>query len=55
MAIAHDLLREPGIEGPVLHLTGELLGRARAAVGESADHLEAIRLIEAQPGAEIRG
>jgi 3-hydroxyisobutyrate dehydrogenase len=55
VGIARDLLRESGIEGPLLHLTGELFGRARAALGESADHLEAIRLIEAQAGAEIRG
>jgi 3-hydroxyisobutyrate dehydrogenase len=55
VGIARDLLRETGIEGPVLHLAGELFGRARAALGESADHLEAIRLIEAQAGAEIRG
>jgi 3-hydroxyisobutyrate dehydrogenase len=55
VGIARDLLRETGIEGPVLHLAGELFGRARAALGESADHLEAIRLIEAQAGAQIRG
>jgi 3-hydroxyisobutyrate dehydrogenase len=55
VGIARDLLRETGIEGPVLHLAGELFGRARAALGEAADHLEAIRLIEAQAGAEIRG
>jgi hypothetical protein len=30
-------------------------GRARAALGESADYLEAIRLIESQAGVEIRG
>ena len=55
VGIARDLLRETGIEGPVLHLAGELFGRARAALGESADHLEAIRLIEAQAGAQLRG
>ncbi len=55
MGIARDLLRETGVEGPVLDLAGEVFGRARAALGESADHLEAIRLIESQAGAEIRG
>jgi 3-hydroxyisobutyrate dehydrogenase len=55
VGIARDLLRETGVEGPVIDLAGELFGRARAALGESADHLEAIRLIESQAGAEIRG
>jgi 3-hydroxyisobutyrate dehydrogenase len=55
VGIARDLLRETGIEGPVLELAGEVFGRARAALGESADHLEAIRLIESQAGVAIRG
>jgi len=55
VGIARELLRDTGVEGPVVDLVGELFGRARAALGESADHLEAIRLIEAQAGVEIRG
>ena len=55
VGIARDLLRETGVEGPVIDLAGEVFGRARAALGESADHLEAIRLIESQAGVEIRG
>jgi len=55
VGIARDLLRETGVEGPVLDLAGEVFGRARSALGESADHVEAIRLIESQAGAEIRG
>jgi hypothetical protein len=43
------------VDAPLLDLTGELFARARAALGEAADHLEAIRLIEAQAGVEIRG
>jgi hypothetical protein len=39
----------------VLDLAGELFGQARAALGESADYLEAIRLIESRAGTEIRG
>jgi len=39
----------------LLDLTSELFDRARAALGESADYLEAIRLIESQAGVEIRG
>lgn len=55
VGIATALLRETGVEGPVLDLAGELFTRARTALGESADYLEAIRLIEAQAGAAIRG
>jgi 3-hydroxyisobutyrate dehydrogenase len=55
VGIARELLRETGVEGPMLDLAGELFGRARAALGESADHLEAIRLIESRSGVEIRG
>jgi 3-hydroxyisobutyrate dehydrogenase len=55
VGIARDLLRETEVEGPLLDLAGELFGRARAALGESADYLEAIRLIESESGVEIRG
>jgi 3-hydroxyisobutyrate dehydrogenase len=55
VGIARDLLRETGVEGPVFDLAGELFGRARTALGDSADHLEAIRLIESRAGIEIRG
>jgi 3-hydroxyisobutyrate dehydrogenase len=55
VGIARELLRDTGVEGPVFDLAGELFGRARAVLDESADHLEAIRLIEAQAGVEIRG
>ncbi len=55
VAIARDLLRETGVEGPLIDLAGDLFGRARTVLGESADYLDAIRLIESQAGAEIRG
>jgi 3-hydroxyisobutyrate dehydrogenase len=55
VGIARELLRETEVEAPVLDLAGELLSRARAALGEAADYLEAIRLIEAQAGVELRG
>ncbi|HEX6670320.1 MAG TPA: NAD(P)-dependent oxidoreductase [Gemmatimonadales bacterium] len=55
VGIARELLRATGVEGPVVDLTSELFSRARASLGESADHLEAIRLIETQAGVEIRG
>lgn len=53
--IAVGLMRETGVEGPVLELAHRLYGEARAALGEEADYLEAIRLTERQAGVEIRG
>jgi 3-hydroxyisobutyrate dehydrogenase len=55
VGIARELFEETGVEAPVLHLTGGLFDRARTTLGESADHLEAIRLIESQAAVEIRG
>lgn len=55
VGIARGVLRESGVEGPLLDQAGELMDRARAALGEEADYLEPIRLIERQAGAEIRG
>ena len=55
VGIARGLLRETGVEGPVLDLAGTVFQRARAELGEAADYLEAIRLVEAQAGVEIRG
>ena len=48
-------VREVGVESPMLELAGQLLGQARAELGEAADHVEAIRLIERRAGVEIRG
>ncbi len=53
--IALGLLDETGVPGPLLHLVGELFRQARAVLGEEADHVEAIRLIEREAGVEIRG
>jgi 3-hydroxyisobutyrate dehydrogenase len=55
VGIALGVLDETGVRGPVLHLVGELLRRARAVLGDAADHVEAIRLIERDAGVEIRG
>lgn len=53
--IALGLLAETGVHGPVLELVGEVFSRARAELGEDADYLEAIKLVEQQAGATIRG
>jgi len=55
VGIARELFRDTGVEAPVLEVTGEILSRARAALGEEADYLEAIRLVEVQAGVELRG
>ena len=55
VGIARTFLKDAGVQGPVLDLAGELLGQARAALGEAADHVEAIRVIEQRAGVEIRG
>jgi hypothetical protein len=37
-----------------LHLTSAVLTQARASLGEEADYLEPIRLIEQEAGVELR-
>ena len=51
--IATGVLDGQGVSGPVLHLTSDLLAHARAALGEDADYLEPIRLIEQEAGVEL--
>jgi len=53
--IALGVVEETGVPAPLLHLVGELFRHARGVLGEEADHLEAIRLIERDAGVEIRG
>lgn len=55
VGIARDLMKQLGIEGEILDLAGQILAGARAALGEDADYLEAIRLLEQEAGVEIRG
>ncbi len=55
VGIAIGLLDETGVRGPVLRLVHELFRRARAELGEEADHVEVVRLIEREAGVEIRG
>ena len=55
VGIAREILRETGVDGPVIDLVSTLFSRARTELGEQADHLEAIKLIERQAGREIRG
>ena len=55
VGIALGLLEQTGVEGPLLVRTGELCAEARRALGEEADYLEMIRVVERQAGVEVRG
>jgi 3-hydroxyisobutyrate dehydrogenase len=55
VGIARSFLQQAGVDGPVLDLAGRLLTEARTELGETADHVEIIRLIERRAGVEIRG
>ena len=55
IGIAGDFLDEVGVLGPMVELADRLFSAARAELGEEADYLEAIKLIERHEGVEIRG
>jgi 3-hydroxyisobutyrate dehydrogenase len=51
--IAAEVAREQKVPSPVLQLTAELFKVARGALGEVADHVEAVKLVEQWAGVEI--
>lgn len=53
VAIAADFLREQRVPSPVLQQVAELFRLARTELGESADHVEAVRVVERWSGVEI--
>ena len=53
--IAADFAREHGVASPLLQLTSELMRLAREELGEEADHVEAVRVVERMAGTEIGG
>jgi 3-hydroxyisobutyrate dehydrogenase len=55
VGIAIDLIRQLGLESPLLDQVQRETRAARAALGEDADYLEPIRLREQRAGVEIRG
>ena len=55
VGIARSFAHDAGVAAPMLDLAGSLFGAARAQLGEEADHVEAIKLIEQSAGVEIRG
>lgn len=55
VGIAADLARETRITSPLLQLTSELFRLAHAELGEEADHVEAVQVVERLGGAQITG
>lgn len=54
IAIAADFLREQRVPSAVIQQVAELFRVARGALGEEADHVEAVKLVEKWSGVEIR-
>jgi 3-hydroxyisobutyrate dehydrogenase len=53
VGIAADLAREQRVVSPLLQLTAELYRLAHAELGEEADHVEAVQVVERLGGAAI--
>ena len=54
LRIAADLAREQKVPSPLLQVTSELFRTARIALGEDADHVEAVKIVEQWAGIQIR-
>jgi 3-hydroxyisobutyrate dehydrogenase len=54
IAIAADLARANRVPAPVTQLTADIFRVARGELGEVADHVEIVKMIEAWAGVEIR-
>lgn len=52
--IAARLAAEVGVDAPIIQLAARLTRAAHQALGEEVDHVEAVRMVERQGGAEIR-
>jgi 3-hydroxyisobutyrate dehydrogenase len=52
--IAAQFLREQNVPSPITQLTAELFAAAHLELGEDADHVEAVKVIERTGGAEIK-
>jgi 3-hydroxyisobutyrate dehydrogenase len=53
--IAADFAREHGVASPLLQLASELLRDARRELGEEADHVETVKVLESRAGVELGG
>ena len=55
VTIAAEFARENRVPSPLMQSAADLLRVARRALGEEADHVEAVKLIEEWAGAEVTG
>lgn len=55
VGIAAELAREHQVPSPLLQLTAELFRMAHNELGEEADHVEAVKVVERLGGAQIGG
>lgn len=55
VGIAADLAREQRVPSPLLQLTAELFRMAHGELGEEADHVEAVHVVERMSGVTIGG
>ena len=53
IGIAADVAREHGVPTPVIQLAAELMRVAHRELGDEADHVEAVKMIERWAGVEI--
>jgi 3-hydroxyisobutyrate dehydrogenase len=53
IGIAAEVAREQGVPAPLIQLTADLFRVAHNALGEEADHVEAVKVIEQWAGQEI--
>jgi 3-hydroxyisobutyrate dehydrogenase len=53
LRIAANMARDAGVPSPLTQLASELFRAARVELGEEADHVEAVRVIERAAGVEI--
>jgi len=53
LRIAAEMSRAAGVPSPLTQLASELFRAARVELGEEADHVEAVRVIERSAGVEI--
>ena len=53
--IAADFAREHGVPSPLLQLASELLREARRELGEEADHVETVQVLEEWAGVTVGG
>jgi 3-hydroxyisobutyrate dehydrogenase len=54
IGIADLLSREVDVKTPIISLTAERFHVARKALGEEADHVEAVKIVERENGVEIK-